>query len=546
MATTYQPATPEAAAEEPVNYLNVEHGWKSWLLTTDHKRIALLYLFSITLMFITGGAFAILVRIHLTTPTGLFAPETYNRLFTMHGVIMVFFFLVPSIPATLGNFFLPIMIGAKDLAFPRVNLLSWYLYIGGAAFAIFAVARGGVDTGWTFYAPYSTTYSNSYVLSAVMGVFFAGFSSITTGLNFVVTVHKMRAPGMNWMRLPLFIWANYATGLIQILGTPVVAIALVLVGVEHVMHVGIFDPNVGGDPILFQHIFWFYSHPAVYIMILPGMGIMSEVIACFSRKRPFGYEFIAASSMGIAILGFLVWGHHMFVTGQSVYVGIVFSFLTFFVAVPSAVKVFNWTATMYKGSVTFESPMLYAFAFIGLFTIGGLTGLYLSTMATDIALHGTYFVVAHFHFVMVGGMVVAFLAGLHFWWPKITGRMYSEPWAKFAALLVFAGFNLTFLPQFVLGYLGMPRRYAAYPPEFQVLNVLSTAGASILGIAFFIPMIYLTYAWFYGPKVGNNPWQAKGLEWTIQSPPTTFNFDETPTVTEEAYNYGPWEENHVA
>jgi cytochrome c oxidase subunit 1 len=544
MATTY-PITPETAAEEPANYLNVAHGWKSWLLTTDHKRISLLYLFSITLMFITGGTFAMLVRLHLTQPQGLFAPETYNRLFTMHGVIMVFFFLVPSIPATLGNFFLPIMIGAKDLAFPRVNLLSWYLYIGGAAFAIFAVVRGGVDTGWTFYAPYSTTYSNSYVLSAAMGAFFAGFSSITTGLNFIVTVHKMRAPGMNWMRLPLFIWANYATGLIQILGTPVVAIALVLVGVERVMHVGIFDPNVGGDPILFQHIFWFYSHPAVYIMILPGMGVISEVIACFARKRPFGYEFIAASSMGIAILGFLVWGHHMFITGQSVYTGIVFSFLTFFVAVPSAVKVFNWTATMYKGSVSFESPMLYAFAFIGLFTIGGLTGLYLSTMAVDVALHGTYFVVAHFHFVMVGGMVVAFLAGIHFWWPKITGRMYSEPWAKFAALLIFAGFNLTFLPQFVLGYLGMPRRYAAYPPEFQVLNVLSTAGASILGIAFFIPMIYLTYAWFYGPKVGNNPWQAKGLEWTIQSPPTTFNFDETPTVTEEAYNYGPREENHV-
>jgi cytochrome c oxidase subunit 1 len=546
MATTYQPTTPETAAEEPVDYLNVQHGWKSWLLTTDHKRISLLYLFSITLMFITGGTFAMLVRLHLTQPQGLFAPETYNRLFTMHGVIMVFFFLVPSIPATLGNFLLPIMVGAKDLAFPRVNLLSWYLYIFGAAFAIFAVIRGGVDTGWTFYAPYSTTYSNSYVLSAAMGAFFAGFSSITTGLNFIVTVHKMRAPGMSWMRLPLFIWANYATGLIQILGTPVVAIALVLVGVERVMHVGIFDPNIGGDPILFQHIFWFYSHPAVYIMILPGMGIISEVIACFSRKRPFGYEFIAASSMGIAILGFLVWGHHMFITGQSVYTGIVFSFLTFFVAVPSAVKVFNWTATMYKGSVSFESPMLYAFAFIGLFTIGGLTGLYLSTMAVDVALHGTYFVVAHFHFVMVGGMVVAFLAGIHFWWPKITGRMYSEPWAKFAALLIFAGFNLTFLPQFVLGYLGMPRRYAAYPPEFQVLNVLSTAGASILGIAFFIPMIYLTYAWFYGPKVGKNPWQAKGLEWEIQSPPTTFNFDETPTVTEDAYNYGPREEKHVA
>jgi cytochrome c oxidase subunit 1 len=377
-------------------------------------------------------------------------------------------------------------------------------------------------------------------------VFVAGFSSITTGLNFIVTVHKMRAPGMTWMRLPLFVWANYATGLIQILGTPVVAIALVLVAVERVMHVGIFDPNVGGDPILFQHIFWFYSHPAVYIMILPGMGVISEVIACFARKRPFGYEFIAASSMGIAILSFVVWGHHMFITGQSVYTGIVFSFLSFFVAVPSAIKVFNWTATMYRGSVTFESPMLYAFGFIGLFTIGGLTGLFLSTMATDVPLHGTYFVVAHFHFVMVGGMLVAFLSGIHFWWPKMTGRMYSEGWARFAALMIFVGFNLTFLPQFVLGYLGMPRRYAAYPPEFQVLNVLSTAGASILGISLVIPLIYLTYAWKYGPKAGNNPWGAKGLEWEIQSPPTTFNFDETPTVTEEAYNYGEVEEQRVA
>src|SRR5450432_2731614 len=430
-----------SAVHEREHYLNASYGIKSWLLTKDHKRIALLYLATITLFFFLGGAFATLIRIELLSPQGgLVSSETYNKLFTMHGVAMVFFFLVPSIPATLGNFFLPLMIGARDLAFPRINLLSWYLLVIGGLFSLFAMLAGGVDTGWTFYAPYSTTYSNSYVLSAAMGVFVAGFSSITTGLNFIVTVHKMRAPGMSWGRMPLFVWAHYATGLIQILGTPVVAIALVLVAMERVMHVGIFDPAVGGDPILFQHIFWFYSHPAVYIMILPGMGVISEVISCFSRKRPFGYEFIAASSMGIAILGFLVWGHHMFVTGQSVYTGIVFSFLSFFVAVPSAIKVFNWTATMYKGSVTFESPMLYAFAFIGLFTIGGLTGLFLSTMATDVALHGTYFVVAHFHFVMVGGMVVAFLAGLHFWWPKITGKMYPEAPAKLSALLVFVGF----------------------------------------------------------------------------------------------------------
>ena len=434
------------------------------------------------------------------------------------------------------------MIGAKDLAFPRINLLSWYLYVFGAIFTIYAVARGGVDTGWTFYAPYSSTYSNSYVLSAVMGVFVAGFSSILTGLNFIVTVHKMRAPGMTWSRLPLFVWSNYATGLLQVLGTPVLAISLTLIAFERVAHVGIFDPNIGGDPILFQHLFWFYSHPAVYIMILPGMGVISEIIACFSRKRVFGYNFVAFSSMAIAVLSFFVWGHHMFLTGEAMYTSVAFSFLSFLVAVPSAIKVFNWTATMYKGSVSFDTPMLYAFGFIGLFTIGGLTGLFLAALATDVATHGTYFIVAHFHYVMVGGMVMAFLGGLHFWWPKITGRLYPEAWAKFAALIIFIGFNLTFFPQFILGYLGMPRRYHAYPPEFQVLNVLSTAGASILGIGYLIPMIYLLWSLRKGPQSRPESMGRTGLEWEIQSPPTTYNFDETPIVTKEAYDYGPLEE----
>ncbi len=540
MATIAVHGTPEIA--EPENYLNVSHTWKSWLLTTDHKRIAILYLISITLMFFVGGAAAVAFRVNLLYPEGLFSGEVYNRLFSMHGIIMVFFFLVPSIPATLANFLIPIMVGAKDLAFPRVNLLSWYLYVIGALWAMYAVVRGGVDTGWTFYAPYSTTFSNSYVLSAVFGVFMAGFSSILTGLNFIVTVHKMRAPGMTWSRLPLFVWSNYATGLIQVLGTPVLAITLTLLAFERIAHVGIFDPNIGGDPILFQHLFWFYSHPAVYIMILPGMGVISEIVACFSRKRLFGYNFVAFSSMAIAVLSFMVWGHHLFITGQSVYTATAFSLLSFLVAVPSAIKVFNWTATMYKGSVSLDTPMLYAFGFIGLFTIGGLTGLYLATLAVDVPTHGTYFVVAHFHYVMVGGMVMAFMGGLHFWWPKMTGRMYPEVWSKLSAVIIFVGFNLTFFPQFILGYLGMPRRYHAYPPEFQMLNVLSTAGASVLGVGYIIPMVYFFWSLKNGPKAGPNPWQAAGLEWQIQSPPTTFNFDETPTVTEEAYNYGPLEE----
>jgi cytochrome c oxidase subunit I len=539
-------ALQEPLAQEKPNYLNAEYGWKSWLFTTDHKRIAVLYIISISVMFMLGGIFAMLIRLELLTPQGdLVNSDTYNKFFTMHGVVMVFFFLVPSIPATLGNFLVPMMIGAKDLAFPRINLLSWYIYVIGALFALAAILMGGVDTGWTFYTPFSTTYSNTFVITAAVGVFIAGFSSILTGLNFIVTVHKMRAPGMTWGRLPLFVWANYATGLIQILGTPVVAITLALVGLERAFHIGIFDPAIGGDPILFQHMFWFYSHPAVYIMILPGMGVISELVTCFSRKGVFGYPFIAGSSLGIAIIGFLVWGHHMFVTGMSMYAGLYFSLLTMLVAVPSAIKVFNWTATMYRGSISYETPMLYAFGFIGLFTIGGLTGLFLGTLGVDVHLTDTYFVVAHFHYVMVGGMVLAYLGGMHFWWPKITGKLYPDGWGKFSALLVFAGFNLTFFPQFITGYLGQPRRYHAYAPEFQVLNVMSTAGASVLGLGFLIPAIYFLWSLRFGKPAGNNPWGAKGLEWETTSPPPTFNFDETPIVTEEAYAYAKHEEEHV-
>jgi cytochrome c oxidase subunit I len=528
---------PELPSESRVNYLNVDHSVKSWLLTHDHKRIALLYLISITLMFFVGGFFAVLMRLNLIEPTGLVAPETYNKLFSMHGIIMVFFFLVPSIPATLGNFLVPMMIGARDLAFPRINLLSWYIYIIGAAFTMYAVISGGVDTGWTFYTPYSSTFSHSQVIPAAVGVFVTGFSSILTGLNFIVTIHKMRAPGLTWFRLPLFIWAMYATSVIFILGTPVIAITLFLLGLERLLHLGIFDPAIGGDPILFQHMFWFYSHPAVYIMILPGMGVMSELITAFSRKRIFGYTFVAFSSLAIAVISFLVWGHHMFVTGQSVYAGLIFSVLSFLVAIPSAIKVFNWTATLYKGSISYEAPMLYALGFIGLFTMGGLTGLFLASLATDVHLNGTYFIVAHFHYIMVGGAVMAYLGGLHFWWPKITGRLYPDGWARFAALVIFVGFNLTFFPQFVLGYLGMPRRYAVYPAEFQVLNVMSSAGASILGVGYVIPLIYFIWSFKYGPIAGPNPWGAKGLEWTTPSPPPTENFEEIPIVTEQAYNY---------
>jgi cytochrome c oxidase subunit 1 len=525
-----------AIAEE--NYLTEEQGLLSWFLTTDHKRIAILYTASVTLFFMLGGFFALLMRLELLTPNNnLFAANTYNKLFSMHGIIMVWFFLIPSIPNTLGNFFIPMAIGAKDVAFPKLNLLSWYVFMFGGCVTVYALFRGGVDTGWTFYTPFSTTYSTTYVVAAAMGIFISGFSSIMTGLNFIATIHRMRAPGLTWFRLPIFIWSMYATSLIFVLATPVLAITLLMVAIERIFQVGIFDPSLGGDPILFQHMFWFYSHPAVYIMILPAMAVVSEIIPAFARKPIFGYKAIAFSSMGIAAIGFLVWGHHMFVSGQSIYAGMAFSFLSYLVAVPSAIKVFNWTATVYKGSVSWETPMLYALGFVGLFTIGGMTGLFLAALGLDVHVTDTYFVIAHFHYIMVGGTVMAFLGGVHYWWPKITGKMYPEGIAKLSALTIFLGFNLTFFPQFILGYLGMPRRYAAYPEEFQMLNVLSTAGASILGVGYILPLFYLIWSVKYGKDAGLNPWKATGLEWKTPSPPPKHNFEVTPTVDYRPYDY---------
>jgi cytochrome c oxidase subunit 1 len=528
----------QTAVQPREHYLNIHYGIRSWLFTTDHKRIALLYLMSITFFFFIGGAFATLIRLELITPAGdLVTSDTYNKMFTMHGIMMVFFFLLPAVPAVLGNFLVPLMIGAKDLAFPKINLLSWYLFIIGGGIALWAMIVGGVDTGWTFYTPFSTTFSNTHVIGAAVGILIAGFSSIFTGLNFIVTIHRMRAPGMTWFRLPLFLWSNYATSIIMILGTPVLAITLVLVALERVFHIGIFDPALGGDPVLFQHMFWFYSHPAVYIMVLPAMGVVSELISVFSRKPVFGYKFVAFASVAIAVFGFLVWAHHMFVAGISVYAAMVFSILSYLVAIPSAVKVFNWTATLYKGAISYRTPMLYAFGFIGLFTMGGLTGLFLAALGVDVHVTDTYFVVAHFHYIMVGGTVMAYLGGMHYWWPKMTGRMYPEGWAKLSALVIFLGFNLTFFPQFVLGYVGMPRRYHAYPPEFQVLNVMSSAGASILAVGYVLPMVYFLWSLRYGALAGSNPWGATGLEWQTTSPPPTHNFHETPVVTQEAYDY---------
>jgi cytochrome c oxidase subunit 1 len=525
------------------DYLEEGKTLRSWLLTTDHKRIGILYLMSILFFFVIAALAAFVMRLELMSPHGkMLTNDSYNRLFTLHGVVMVWFFLIPSIPATLGNFVLPLMLGARDLAFPKLNLASWYLFVLSGLIVLYALIAGGIDTGWTFYTPYSSIYSNSYVALAVTAIFVNGFSSIFTGLNFIVTTHRSRVRGMTWHRLPLFIWSIYATSLIFVLATPVLAITLVCVAAERLLGLGLFNPTIGGDPLLFQHLFWFYSHPAVYIMLLPAMGVASEIIACFARRRIYGYKIVGYSSLAIALYGFMVWGHHMFVSGQSVYAGLAFSLLSILVAVPSAIKVFNWTATLYRASVTLSAPMLYALSFIGLFTLGGLTGIMLAILAVDVHVHDTYFVIAHFHYIMVGGTVSAFLGGLHYWWPKMTGRLYSERLAKASAVILFLGFNFTFFPQFLLGYAGQPRRYHVYHESFQFLHVLSTFGSWILGLGYLLPVIYLSASLFRARTATDNPWGATGLEWKASSPPPTENFATPPVMNEEAYNYLTLEE----
>lgn len=519
------------------NYLTHRSGLWSWLVTIDHKRIGVMYLISILASFLLGGIFAILVRTELLTPQKtVMSADAYNQLFTLHGAIMVFLVIIPGIPAALGNFALPIMLGAKDLAFPRLNLFSYYLYLLGAVLAILAIAVGSVDTGWTFYVPYATTTSMGGVVPVLFGAFLLGFSSIFTGLNFIVTIHKLRPPGMTWFRLPLFLWALYATAVIQILATPVLGITLLLLIVERVFEIGIFQPGLGGDPVLYQHFFWFYSHPAVYIMILPAMGVVSEVISVFSRKHIFGYPFIAFSSIAIALFGFFVWGHHMFVAGQSALITTIFSLLTYSVSIPSAVKVFNWLATMYGGSISLRAPMLYMLSFIFIFGIGGLTGLFLGALATDVHLHDTYFVVAHFHYVMMGSTLLAMIGGMHYWWPKMTGRMYSELWARVAWGIVFVGFNLTFFPQFIMGSHGMPRRYYNYPPQFQFLHELSTIGSYLMTVGFVVTAVYLLHSLFAGRRAPANPWGGATLEWQCSSPPPHDNFRQTP-VAGDPYDF---------
>ncbi len=524
------------------SYLTPKKGagiWKNvmnWVVTVDHKKIGIMYLVAILASFLLGGVFALLLRLELLSPDKiLFTAKQYNQLFTVHGVVMTFIFIVPSIPASLGNFLLPLQLGAKDVAFPRLNLLSLYLFILGAMVALYSIFVGAVDTGWTFYTPYSTT-TDTAVMSMVVGAFLMGFSSILTGVNFLATIHYLRAPGMTWMKMPLFVWSLYATAIIQVLATPVVGITLSLMMLEKFLGVGIFNPELGGDPVLFQHFFWFYSHPVVYIMILPAMGIVSELVTTFARRHIFGYKVIAYSSLAIAGVSFLVWGHHIF-AAESRYAAFLFSFLTFLVAIPSAVKVFNWVATLYKGSIDLKTPFLWAMGFIFLFIVGGVTGIVLGTISLDIHFHDTYFVVAHFHYVMMGSTAVAFFGGIHYWWPKMTGKMYNEFLAIVAFILFFIGFNLTFFPQFFLGSKGMPRRYYTYLEEFQFLHQLSTYGSWIVSLGILIMFINLINSLFSEKCAPNNPWGGTTLEWETTSPPDEHNFHETPVVTRDPYDY---------
>jgi cytochrome c oxidase subunit 1 len=539
MSIAIDPAAFEAPPSEapPGRSYLADRGILSWILTRDHKRIGVMYLASVLFFFFVAGVLAIVIRLELLSPRGdLLRADTYNKVFTLHGAIMIFLFVIPAIPASLGNFVLPLLLGAKDVAFPKLNLASYHLYVAGALVLLYSIVAGTMDTGWTFYTPYSTR-TNEAIVAATFGVFILGFSSIFTGLNFIVTIHKLRAPGLTWGRLPLFVWATYATAVIQVLATPVLAITLVLLIVERLLGIGIFDPKMGGDPVLYQHFFWFYSHPAVYIMIVPAFGIISEIVTIHSQKHIFGYRAIALSSIAIAAISFLVWGHHMFVSGQSELASVVFSFLTFAVAVPTAIKVFSWVATLYRGSIAWSTPMLYALSFLLVFAIGGLTGIFLGTLSIDVHLHDTYFVVAHFHYVMMGGTVIAFIGGLHHWWPKITGRTYSERWGRVACALVFAGFNLTFFPQFLLGLHGMPRRYHEYLPQFAPLHRLSSAGSHVLSLGLVIVLVYLVHSLARGRRAPSNPWGGLSLEWATSSPPPTHNFAAQPAVKQGPYEF---------
>ncbi|HEY7398735.1 MAG TPA: cytochrome c oxidase subunit I [Gaiellaceae bacterium] len=519
------------------------HGAKSWRdyfrINTDHKVIGVQYVVTTIFFFCCGGLLAMLFRAELARPGDqYFNPQTFNVLVSDHAALMIFLFIIPAF-AGLGNYVIPLMLGAADMAFPRLNALSfWLLPIAGFMLLIGMTAPGGgPSAGWTCYAPLCSHQPVGQVFFN-MAVQWAGASSIMTALNFLVTIITMRAPGMTFWRMPLLVWANFTTSLLVVLATPFIAGSQFFVMFDRVMHTNFFEYQQGGYVLGYQHIFWFYSHPAVYIMMLPGFGIISEVISVMSRKPIFGYRLMALSLMAILVLGFSVWAHHMFVAGMASWLRVPMMVTSMVIAVPTGIKIFSWLATMWDGRIHFTTPMLFALGFLSMFVIGGLSGIYLASVPIDIHASDTYFIVAHIHYVLFGGSVFTIFAGIYYWFPKMTGRMYSERLGKLHFWLTFVGFNLTFFPMHYIGLQGMPRRVADYADRFADINLFISIASFGLGASTIVFLYNMAYSWAHGPVAEANPWHALTLEWQVSSPPPVFNFDEIPQVVGNPYEYG--------
>ncbi len=513
--------------------------YEYFTFNTDHKVIGIQYLVTAFVFYLIGGLMAVAIRVELATPDSDFLdPSLYNAFMTNHGTIMIFLWVVPSAIGGFGNFLVPLLIGARDMAFPRLNAIAFWLNPPAGALILASFLFGGAQSGWTAYPPLSEITATTAQSMWILAIALVGTSSILGSVNFLVTILKMKVPSMKWTQLPLFCWAMVATSLLALLATPVLTIGLVLLLFDINFGTSFYKPDAGGNVVLYQHLFWFYSHPAVYLMILPVFGIMSEVIPVHARKPIFGYQAIAYSSLTICIVGLFVWVHHMFTSGTPGWMRLFFTVSTLFVAVPTGVKIFSWVATLWGGKIRFTSAMLFALGLLSMFVFGGISGVTLGTAPFDIHVHDTYYVVGHFHYVLFGGSVFGIYAGIYHWFPKMTGRMMNETLGKIHFILTFIGTHLTFLPMHQLGLQGMPRRVAMYDPQFTSINQLCTIGAFVLGISVIPFAINIIWSWMRGTPAGDNPWNALTLEWRTSSPPLIENWEVSPVVTYGPYDYG--------